>query len=89
MQQIVIASHTLSDRQPGDCVVVRTPLDLISAIEQRPGVATVILADTFATQPGVREFLHEEYPWLRVVSLEAPRHAHRASHAVGEAALAE
>jgi hypothetical protein len=89
MQQIVIASQTLSDRQPGECVVVRTPLDLISAIEQRPAVATVILADAFASQPHVREFLREEYPWLRVVAIDSPRHPHRANHAFADLALAD
>jgi hypothetical protein len=76
-QQIIIASQVLPSRQPGDCVVVRTPLDLIHAIEVRADVGTVILADAFAAQPGVREFLRDEYPWLRIVTMESPRHFHR------------
>jgi len=84
-QQIIIASHVLSDRQPGDVVVVRTPLDLIQAIDARPGIATVILADAFAAaQAGVREFLREEYPWLRIVSMESPKHTHRSGALFGQ-----
>ena len=84
-QTIIIASTVLPDRQPGDCAVVRTPLDLIQVLDARPEVGTVILADAFA-QSGVRDFLRDEYPTLRIVSMESPRQSHRA-HAAYDASL--
>ena len=47
-------------------VVVATPLDAILQLEQPRGIATVVLAGSYAQDPALVEFLHEFYPAIRV-----------------------
>jgi hypothetical protein len=47
-------------------VVVATPLDAIMQLEQPRGIATVVLAGSYAQDPAIVEFLHEFYPSIRI-----------------------
>jgi hypothetical protein len=70
--EVVIASRTAGDNQPDECVVVRTPLDLIQAIERCGSISTVVLADEFADAE-VDAFLRADFPWLKLVAIPSAR----------------
>jgi len=70
--EVVIASRTAGDNQPDECVVVRTPLDLIQAIERCGSISTVVLADVFAADAAVDAFLRADFPWLKLVAIPSP-----------------
>lgn len=51
-----------------DTVLVMTPLDLITHLEDPcVGVATVVLTGRFATDPDLGAFLRENYPRVEIV----------------------
>lgn len=71
--EVVIASRTAGDNQSAECVVVRTPLDLIQAIERCGSISTVVLADVFAEDAEVDAFLRADFPWLQLVAIPSAR----------------
>lgn len=56
-------------RSRADTSVVKTPLDLIRALqEEREDISTVVLMGSFAANDELATFLVEAYPALRVLS---------------------
>jgi hypothetical protein len=47
-------------------IVVGTPLDAITRLEQRSSIATVVLAGTYAQNDDIAIFLAEFYPAIRL-----------------------
>jgi hypothetical protein len=72
--QVVLASRTAGAEQPEEYMVVRTPLDLIQAIDLHCcTIETVILADVFASDADVDAFLRADYPWLSLVAIPSAK----------------
>ena len=65
---VVIATRALKDdsRTTGS-IIVRTPFELIRALEENVSISTVILADVFAGERVIARFLGQVYPHLTVV----------------------
>ena len=67
--QVLIASRLIDARDERDaCKVVRTPLELVHALETLNGVEMVILAAGFA-DADTAAFLRAEYPAVRIVTV--------------------
>src|SRR5438477_12689776 len=55
-------------RRTADTVLVMTPLDLISHLEDPgAGVVTVVLTGRFASDPDLATFLRDNYPRIEIV----------------------
>ena len=65
---VVIATRAARSEGRPASVVVRTPLELIRALDDHDSIATAVLADDFALDV-VEEFLRETYPRLRLETL--------------------
>ena len=65
---VVIATRAATGDRRRSSVVVRTPLELILALDDQPSIGTAVLADDFA-EGAVAAFLRETYPGLRLVTL--------------------
>ena len=69
--QVLIASRLVEACDQRDaCMVVRTPLELVHALETRSSIETVILAAGF-TDRSLAAFLQAEYPRIRLVTVRA------------------
>lgn len=67
---VVIATRSLkgSARMSGS-IVVRTPFELIRALEENASISTAILADIFAGELVIANFLRQQYPHLQLVTV--------------------
>lgn len=67
---VVIATRALkgSSRVTGS-IVVRTPFELIRALEENASISTAILADIFAGELVIANFLRQRYPHLQLVTV--------------------
>lgn len=67
---VVIATRALkgSSRMSGS-IVVRTPFELIRALEENASISTAILADIFAGELVIANFLRQQYPHLQLVTV--------------------
>lgn len=67
---VVIATRALKDdsRTIGS-MIVRTPFELIRALEENMSISTVILADIFAGELVIARFLRQVYPHLTLVTV--------------------
>lgn len=65
---VVIATRVARSACRPASVIVRTPLELIRALDDHDSIATAVLADDFAGAV-VEEFLRETYPRLRLETL--------------------
>ncbi|NVB81407.1 MAG: hypothetical protein HOV81_23630 [Kofleriaceae bacterium] len=50
-------------------IVVRTPFELIRALEENASISTAILADVFAGELVIARFLRQQYPHLQLVTV--------------------
>jgi hypothetical protein len=50
-------------------IVVRTPFELIRALEENASISTAILADIFAGELVIATFLRQQYPHLQLVTV--------------------
>ena len=67
---VVVATKTACGLTPRRYwLLVRTPLDLIRALDANPSLSTAILADAFALEEAFTVFLRDQYPHLRLITV--------------------
>jgi hypothetical protein len=67
---VVIATRALKgNARMSGSIVVRTPFELIRALEENASISTAILADIFAGELVIASFLRQQYPHLQLVTV--------------------
>jgi hypothetical protein len=67
---VVIATRALKDDSPSTgSIIVRTPFELIRALEEHASISTAVLADIFAGELVIARFLRQQYPHLKLVTV--------------------
>ncbi len=66
---VVIATRALNGSRVSGSIVVRTPFELIRALEENASISTAILADVFAGENVIARFLRQQYPHLQLVTV--------------------
>lgn len=67
---VVIATRALKgNARMSGSIVVRTPFELIRALEENASISTAILADLFAGELVIANFLRQQYPHLQLVTV--------------------
>jgi hypothetical protein len=67
---VVIATRALKgNARMSGSIVVRTPFELIRALEENASISTAILADIFAGELAIANFLRQQYPHVQLVTV--------------------
>lgn len=67
---LIISSDVSRSVTQVNTVVVGTPLDAITRLDNRPSIATVVLAGAFASNDELVTFLAEHYPMVRLERMD-------------------